>query len=90
VDRKSTLAIPEPIVQLQRQLDQFRSTQPRRTKLPESLWPAAVERARQHGVYPVVHPLRLDYMQLTARHDNLALGKHGRGVRPDLACGLFY
>jgi len=42
-DRKSTLAIPEPIVQLQRQLDQFRSTQPRRTKLPESLWQAAVE-----------------------------------------------
>jgi hypothetical protein len=25
-------------------LDQFRSTQPRRTKLPESLWQAAVER----------------------------------------------
>jgi hypothetical protein len=67
VDRKSTLAIPEPIVQLQRQLDQFRSTQPRRTKLPESLWQAAVELARQHGVYPVAHPLRLDYMQLKKR-----------------------
>jgi hypothetical protein len=67
VDRKSTLAIPEPIVQLQRQLEQFRSTQPRRTKLPESLWQAAVELARQHGVYPVAHPLRLDYMQLKKR-----------------------
>ena len=67
MDRKSTLAIPEPIVQLQRQLDQFRSTQPRRTKLPESLWQAAVELARQHGVYPVAHPLRLDYMQLKKR-----------------------
>jgi hypothetical protein len=42
VDRKST-PIPEPIAQLQRQLDQFRSTQPQRTKLPESLWQAAVE-----------------------------------------------
>jgi hypothetical protein len=67
VDRKSTLAIPEPIAQLQRQLEQFRSTQPRRTKLPESLWQAAVELARQHGVYPVAHPLRLDYMQLKKR-----------------------
>jgi len=67
VDRKSTLAIPEPIVQLQRQLEQFRGTQPRRTKLPESLWQAAVELARQHGVYPVAHPLRLDYMQLKKR-----------------------
>ena len=52
---------------MQRQLDQFRSTQPRRTKLPESLWQAAVELARQHGVYPVAHPLRLDYMGLKKR-----------------------
>ena len=38
MNRKSTPAIAEPIAELQRQLDQFRSTQPRRTKLPESLW----------------------------------------------------
>jgi len=35
-----------------------------RTKLPESLWQAAVELARQHGVYSVAQPLRLDYMGL--------------------------
>ncbi len=57
---KSTPPIPEAIAQLQRQLDQFRSTQPRRTKLPEPLWQAAVELARQHGIYSVAHPLRLD------------------------------
>ena len=67
MNRKSTLVIPESIAQLQRQLDQFRSTRPRRTKLPESLWQAAVELARQHGVYPVAHPLRLDYMGLKKR-----------------------
>jgi hypothetical protein len=67
VNRKSTPAIPEAILELQRQLDQFRSTQPRRTKLPESLWQAAVELARQYGVYPVAHPLRLDYMGLKKR-----------------------
>ena len=67
MNRKSTLPIPEPIAQLQRQLDQFRSTQPRRTKLPDSLWQAAVELARQHGVYPVAHPLRLDYTRLKKR-----------------------
>jgi hypothetical protein len=48
-------------------LEQFRSSQPRRTKLPESLWQAAVELARQHGVYPVAHPLRLDYTGLKKR-----------------------
>ena len=67
MNRKSTPPILDPIVQLQRQLDQFRSAQPRRTKLPESLWQAAVELARQHGVYPVAHPLRLDYMGLKKR-----------------------
>jgi hypothetical protein len=59
--------IPEPIAQLQKQLEQFRSTQPRRSKLPESLWQSAVELARQHGVYSVAHPLRLDYMGLKKR-----------------------
>ena len=66
------LPIPEPILQLQRQLDQFRSSQPRRTRLPESLWQAAVELARQHGLHAVAHPLRLDYMGLKRR---LAGGK---------------
>ena len=66
MNRKST-PIPESILRLQSQLDQFRKTQPRRTKLPEALWQAAVELARQHGVYPVAHPLRLDYMGLKKR-----------------------
>ena len=67
MNRKNTLPIPEPILQLQRQLDEFRSSQAGRTKLPESLWPAAVELARQHGVYCVAHPLRLDYTGLKKR-----------------------
>ncbi len=66
MNRKST-PIPEPIAQLQRQLDQFRSTQPGRTRLPESRWQAAIELARQHGVSSVAHPLRLDYTGLKER-----------------------
>jgi hypothetical protein len=46
-------SIPDPIALLQRQLEQIRSAQPRRSRLPESLWDAAVELARQHGVYAV-------------------------------------
>jgi hypothetical protein len=64
---KSASPIAEPIVHLQRQLDQFRSTQPHRTKLPETLWQAAVELAREHGLHPVAQPLRLDYMGLKKR-----------------------
>ena len=64
---RKRVPLPESIVQLQRQLDQFRSTQVRRTRLPEALWQAAVELARKHGVYSVAHPLRLDYMGLKKR-----------------------
>ena len=66
MNRKS-IPLPEPIAQLQRQLEQVRSTQPRRSRLPESLWSAAVELARQHSVYRVAHALRLDYMGLKKR-----------------------
>jgi hypothetical protein len=41
----STIVIPKPIAQLQRQLVQIRSTQPRGKKLPDSVWQAAVELA---------------------------------------------
>jgi hypothetical protein len=71
MNRKGALPVPEPILQLQRQLEQFRSTRPVRTKLPEPLWQAAVELARQHGVYPVAHLLRLDYMRLKQRLDGV-------------------
>jgi hypothetical protein len=66
MNRKNIL-VPEPIAQLQRQLEQFRSSRPARTRLPESLWQAAEELARQHGVYTVAHPLRLDYTRLKKR-----------------------
>jgi hypothetical protein len=64
---RGSVSIPEPIVQLQRQLDQFRSAQPHRAKIPEGMWQAAVELARQHGLYAVAHPLRLDYVGLKRR-----------------------
>jgi hypothetical protein len=67
MNRKIAAPVPEPITQLQRQLEQFRSSRPARTKLPESLWQAAVELARQHGIYAVAHPLRLDYTRLKQR-----------------------
>ena len=67
MNSKSNEPIPEPIVQLQRQLDQFRSAQPHRVKIPEGLWRAAEVLAREHGVYAVAHPLRLDYVRLKRR-----------------------
>src|ERR1700721_3623965 len=65
--RSASSPTPEPILQLQRQWEDFRRSRPTRTKLPESVWQAAVELARQYGIYPVAHPLRLDYMGLKKR-----------------------
>ena len=67
MNSKSTSPVPEPIVHLQRQLEEFRSTRPHRTRLPEALWKAAVELARVYGLHPVAQPLRLDYMGLKKR-----------------------
>jgi len=67
MNHKIAAPVPEAITQLQRQLEQFRSSRPGRTKLPESLWQAAVELARQYGIYAVAHPLRLDYTRLKQR-----------------------
>lgn len=67
MNRKGTVSMAEPIAQLQRQLEEHRRMQPRRAKLPESIWEAAAELAREHGVYAVAQPLRLDYMGLKKR-----------------------
>jgi hypothetical protein len=82
VNRGSTSTTPEPILQLQRQLEDFRSSQPGRVKLPDSLWQAAVELARQYGLWPVAHPLRLDYMRLKKRLGEVLLPHRRRSGPP--------
>ena len=71
MNRKTT-SNPEAITQLQRQLEQYRSTQSRRGRLPEFLRKAATELAREHGLHAVAHPLRLDYMRLKRRLHGVA------------------
>ena len=61
---KQTAPVSETITELQAQLEQFRSTHPARTRLPQSVWQSAAELARCHGVYVVAHSLRLDYCTL--------------------------
>ena len=59
--------IPEAILHLQQQLDQWRGAQKGRAKLPESFWQAAVDLAKQYGVFRTAQPLRLDYTRLKQR-----------------------
>ena len=52
---------------MQRELEEYRRLRPRRARLPESLWEAAAELAREYGVYAVAQALRLDYRGLKKR-----------------------
>jgi len=65
--RTTRVATPEPILRLQKQLDDSRASHRVRTRLPDWLWQAATELARQYGVYAVAHPLRLDHTGLSQR-----------------------
>ena len=59
--------VPDSIIQLQHQFEEFRSAHTGRPKLPEALWQAAVEQAKQYGVNVVSKRARLDYTALKKR-----------------------
>ena len=58
------------IDQLRRQLQDWRNRHPRPRRLPDSLWAAAVELARRHGVHRTARALGLDYTGLKNRLEN--------------------
>jgi hypothetical protein len=64
---RNSRPIPEALVPLQQQFQQFRATHPPRSKLPEEFWAAAAGLAKQHGPYTVAHALQLDYVGLKKR-----------------------
>ena len=59
--------IPGDLLQLSQQLEQWRRDQPPRSRLPESIWAAAVEMAQRHGLHRTTKALRLDYTRLKKR-----------------------
>ena len=53
LNSKSAPPIPGAIEQLQRQLDEFRSAQSHRTKLPETLWQAVRQKILEQEINPL-------------------------------------
>ena len=60
-------AIPNDLLHLQQRLEQWRSAQPSRSRIPEPFWAEAVEMARGYGLHPTAKALRMDYMRLKRR-----------------------
>jgi hypothetical protein len=75
-----TADVQGELEQLRRRFEEFRNTQSVRSRLPESLWAAAAELARRHGVNPTARALRLDYTGLRKRVEKQDRPKQKREV----------
>jgi hypothetical protein len=68
--------------QLRRCFEEFWNTQAVRSRLPATLWAAAAELAKRHGVNPTARALRLDYTGLRKRVENQGRPKRKRATTP--------
>ena len=59
--------IPHNMRRLYRRFERWRSSHARRVPIPESLWTAAGELARAHGINPTAKALHLEYGKLKQR-----------------------
>ena len=60
-------AVPDDLLALSKQLEQWRNSHPARTRLPEAFWTAAVDMAQRHGLHRTTKLLRMDYTRLKKR-----------------------
>ena len=62
--QKATEPEPTTLLEVQGNFESWRSTHPRRTPFPESLWAAAAAVAAEHGIYRTAKLLGLDSSRL--------------------------
>ena len=60
-------ALPRRIVELKKQIETWRQTREKRTRMPEELWVEAVEVARKHGIWKVSNAVGCSYESLKVR-----------------------
>ena len=66
-----------------RQLERWRRKRTGRERIPESLWVAASELAREHGVNRVSRVLRLEFNHLKRMAESSGrIARRGRGATP--------
>jgi hypothetical protein len=66
--------ISNDIQKVLRRLERWRSAHTGRLPIPERLWAAAVELAREHGVFHTAKALRLEYGKLKRLLESSSLG----------------
>jgi hypothetical protein len=75
---KESPDIPQDIQRVLRRFERWRSAHAGRLPIPERLWAAAVELAREHGVFHTARALRLEYGKLKRLLESASPAAKGR------------
>jgi hypothetical protein len=62
--KRGQLETPAELLEASQRFEDWRSSHSGRRPIPETLWSAAAELAREHGVFRTAKVLRLDYSKL--------------------------
>ena len=79
METKPTAEIPEEMEQVRQELENWRSSHPRRSRIPKPLWASAVKLAKQYGLWRTAQTLRLDYQRLKVQTGS-AQTRHGKAA----------
>ena len=72
--------IPLAMRKVYRRLKRWRGSHARRVPIPEPLWVATAELAREHGIFRTAKALHLEYSELKQRAEAVGAAKQ-RGVK---------
>ena len=72
--------VPGPMRKVYGRLERWRSRRKARERIPQTLWAAAGELAREHAVNPVSRALRLEFRQLKRAAATAGSNEHKRAA----------
>jgi hypothetical protein len=64
MEQRTEKAQPARVEAVRQRIEDWRRTRERRTRMPETLWTAAAQLAREHGLWAMSQALRLSYESL--------------------------
>ncbi len=77
--------IPHNMRRVYRRFERWRSAHTGRLPIPERLWTAAAELAREHGIFPTAKALRLEYGKLKQQVEAAGPAVKGRVAKAPVA-----
>ena len=82
---KDESGVSNNLRKIYRRLQRWRSSHTGRLPIPESLWAAVAELAREQGVFPTAKALHLEYGKLKERAEAVGPVAKGRGAKASAA-----